>query len=150
MLKMWERKKILFFKIKVESDFNKIDGEKIVIPMSPAVIYNQSPTSSGFFIRDIIVTNKRILIGFLVSFIFINTEKFGNLNFWYDKQTDIKKDNLLKILGSDSVIKEISYHQDKQRGDYIIIKPDFLKLPIYYKIFHKDAKKIYDLAQKNK
>tara|TARA_Y100000310_G_scaffold337781_1_gene425767 strand:- start:1266 stop:1796 length:531 start_codon:yes stop_codon:yes gene_type:complete len=135
--------------IRVNSKFKLIPNEKIIIPMFSCYIVGKSPLSYNYFPRDVIVTNKRILIGFY-TWPFL--ESFGNVNLWYEsvKSPKSKKINkkVIRWMGGDSHIKKIYLNNDKKMGSNIKIELDYAKGIFSLTVYTKNAKKIYEIISK--
>ncbi len=157
-----QKKGKFLFKLNVDSNFEILQGENIIIPLTPCLYIHRSPINYAENIRDIIVTNKRILIGFYTSIppykkkLF--QEIFGVLNFWHPKIQNIplmeknipfigklfRSKIIRRLMVGDFKIKDVFYELDSKRGPGVIMQILLWKIPIYYSIYHPRAREIYD------
>jgi hypothetical protein len=129
-------------------------NEKILMEESPCIIEGTSITSSSRFPRHIIVTNFRIIIGFLNSIPLLfkgkMEEKMGFMNLWQPgigKIPDIRTNNgfldaMGKILGANTRIVDMAYGVNRG-GKFVIVRPRFW-IPMYFTFYHPKADLIYD------
>ena len=155
MLEGWESMKkgnlfTLGKAMEINDSFEKIPGENIVFPLTPCFYSAVQALSFTKTVRDVIVTDKRILIGFHTSIPLLQKETFGNANLWRSDVPEIPKmsSSIAKILGGDSKISKISYEERKEGAE----TAGFLKVSVSsgalwadIDIYHPKAKEICGL-----
>ncbi|MCX6771258.1 MAG: hypothetical protein NTX79_04340 [Candidatus Micrarchaeota archaeon] len=132
---------------KVEPELELAPGEEITYPISAAYI-----RMSGFALgysampRDIIITNKRVAVGFDILGI---REVFGEMNLWQPSLKEIpnmKKENgEIPSLFGNSIVKEAMLSKD---GKAALVTASQAKISILIEIFHPKAKEIVELLGK--
>ena len=143
LVERWEQMKKDMVNVKPE--FEMVKGEKIIVPLSPAYIRSFGLATLKYSARDLVVTNKRILIGFsnVIGF----KETFGEMNFWHPETTEIPKVKsemgfLNDPLGGNTKINTIFLSKN---GESVKIILYWGPLPFLFEIYHPQAKKIYEI-----
>lgn len=128
---------------KVEPDLELVAGEKILYPLAPAYV-RMSAAGYSFMPRDIIITNKRVAMGFDV---FGVKEVFGEINLWQVGMSAIPQTKkkitggVLAPLGSVKV-KEAKLNKS---GKAVLITVNQLGISILIEIFHPKAREICEI-----
>jgi hypothetical protein len=140
------------------AELDLIPDEKVMIEQKLCVIKTISVASQGIIVRNVVVTNFRITIGFLNSLTLftksVEDEKLSLVNIWHPNAENISQknpdkdliDSLAKILGADSKIIDIAYGTDNF-GEYVMVRIDLYLS--YWKIYHPQANHIYAIFSKN-
>lgn len=129
--------------MKINTEFELIPEEKILFPITPVLIHKSRFLGYTMFSRDVIITNKRILIGVLNSVLF--EENFGEFNLWHknysisDSTPSAKE--LTNLLGGNVNIKNITLDKDKK---YVEVQVEFI-FDTKIKIYHPNASEIYGI-----
>jgi hypothetical protein len=140
---MWQFSKIKELGwYKVEPELKLVAGEEIVHPLSPAYL-RMSAAGYSFMPRDIIITNKRVAIGFNVLGA---KEVFGEMNLWRPSMAKIpsvekKYTGILAFLG-DGRVKEAKVGRN---GKAALITVTQAGINILVEIFHPRAQEICKL-----
>ncbi|MCX6777957.1 MAG: hypothetical protein NT157_03655 [Candidatus Micrarchaeota archaeon] len=143
----WEARKegaLLGLKLKVEPEFEKVEGERVLIPLCFCVIRMFGLASMSYEPRDVAVTNKRILIGFVA---FGVRESFGDANLWHPSITNPPKVEskyraISLLLGRDLRIDSIILGKDRESVKIIAF---YKFLPALFEIYHPRAREIYEI-----
>lgn len=137
----WQKK---HFETKIHPKFDLVKGEQIIFPMEKCHIIGKTATSYSEYPREVIVTNKRILVGLRVFGLRV---VFGKSNFWHKDAKDIPSVPT-EILGGNAKIKKIEYGKD-ENGEYVNIIPEkYSAIGARIKIYHPKAKKIFEIFSK--
>lgn len=129
--------------MKINTEFELVPDEKILFPITQVLIYKTRFLGYTMFPRDVIITNKRILIGVLNSVLF--EENFGEFNLWHknysisDSTPSTKE--LTNLLGGNVNIKDIILDKNKK---YVEIQVEFI-FDTKIKIHHPNASEIYKI-----
>jgi hypothetical protein len=137
--------------IKADDSFPLAPGERIVMPLTPCVI---QMSDLSWMTRDVIVTNKRVLVGFLFTPLL---EIFGTRNYWFvgdipELESRYPLINLLS--GGDYSVSRIGAGSQNLVGDFLeLFYGVSLPLgappwPSKVTIYHPRAKEIRDLFAK--
>jgi len=134
-------------KLQVDPSFELVKGEKVIFPMTTCYVRMKSAYTWKYYARDVIVTNKRILLGFLTSLLLVNKETFGQANFWSPglKKVPISSP-MTGFLGGNSRIREISYGSE-DGIPFLRFEVDY-PLPNSITIYHPRSAEIYALFQR--
>jgi hypothetical protein len=136
---------------KTNPDFKLVKGEKIAIPLTAAVIKTKNITSFRIYPRDIIVTNKRILIGFKW---FGMKQTFDEMNLWHPGIGDNPEyEGRLPFgeqLGGNSKIwgvelKEVLDKKGPYDWDSVKLSLKYGPVPISFTIYTPHAKRIHGI-----
>jgi len=131
---------------KVDPELELASGEKITYPVSAAYIKMSGFVGYSVMPRDIIITNKRVAVGFDILGI---REVFGEMNLWQPSLKEIpkmKKENgEISILFGNSVVKEAVLSKD---GKAARITTPRAGINVLIEIFHPKAKEIVELLGK--
>jgi len=118
-----------------------------VFPLTPCYLEVRTPVTRKYYPRDVIITNKRILIGFLTNFLISRKESFGQFNLW---SPDAEKNPLMEapstLLGGNSRIGKIS-SGTSEGEDFLEINIDYA-IPTSIRLFHPKSKDIVKLFNK--
>jgi hypothetical protein len=133
--------------LRIEPSFKTLDGEKQVFPLTPCYLEVRTPVTWKYYPRDVIITNKRILIGFLTNFLISRKESFGQFNLWGpDAEKNLLMEAPSTLLGGNSRIGKISAGTSEGE-DYLEINIDYA-MPTSIKLFHPKSKDIAKLFNK--
>ena len=140
MMEGWNRLKEC---MEINEKFGMIKGEKTVFPLTPCIIVERASFSYKSFPRDVIITNRRIVLGFYLSLLFFKQkETFGTMNIWYIKPKSVPLGEGLGALSGmgERTVKKISSAKDDY-GPFITV--DLETMPASsFKIYHPNAKEI--------
>jgi hypothetical protein len=120
--------------------YTLLPGEKELFQMTP--IYVELGTTHS--VRDVIVTNFRIIGGYTFTYLVGATETFS-VNLWHSDLARLPEYN--DKIGGDAmtgsgVIKEITLGRDESLGDYLRIKSSSMLIG-HYSIYHPESEKIF-------
>jgi hypothetical protein len=161
MLTSWEdmKKQTLYGilpKMQIDESFSLTENEKILFPLTPCFYSGRAPFSSNQTVRDVIVTNKRILLGFHTSFISINKESFGSANLWFSSTPNASAEDLLTKSITSAVsnvkIEEFAYKEAKEGDEAVgFLRLTYKRGPVNVDmdLYHPKSKQIYDYLSKS-
>lgn len=139
-LEKWEYDKKIG-KVKVDENLRVVEGEKVIIGLTPCYVEAYSIGGFRYYPRDIIVTDRRIAVGFFSLF----NESFGKMNIWFSERLNgSESGELLGLLGGDSVassMKIIDTNGKKNLKAEVKHGP----LNITFMIYHPNAERIEKL-----
>lgn len=153
-IKVWEYRK-KNWGLETELGFDKVEGEKVLIPASFSVISLRSFLRVSVFPRTIIVTNKRVLVGVLtlgVKETFVSSVLVSPLSLWHPAIGRIPKTSgkTLSFLRRDAVISEAKFHgvltkQDDKDWDSVEFRIRVGPISETYRIYSPKAREIYNV-----
>ena len=141
-LEKWERNKRTGMVV-VDENLKLVKGEKVVFGITPCYV---EAYLGGFshFPRDIIVTDRRIAIGFTVAALPPIKESFGKMNIWLSESLKENESGELGLLGGDSVASSMKI--DVKDGEKILnVGVKRGPLNASYVIYHPKAEQIEQL-----
>ena len=143
-LEKWEHNKRTGM-VLVDENLKLVKGEKIVFGLTPCYIEGYSV---GFthYPRDIIVTDRRIAIGFTVAALPPIKESFGKMNIWFSERLKENESGELGLLGGDSVPSSVKIN-DKNGEKALDVEIKHGPLSVLYRIYHPKAAQIEELFQ---
>lgn len=139
--------------MKIDTGFQMIPEEKIIFKSIPCFLRLRSGLSFSTTARDVIITNKRILIGFHISIFWYQKESFGEMNLWRSNLANIPTvaftsslGSLTNFLGGNSRINDMAYVEKHEKGGVIGILKLRLSsgmLKSNVELYHPNAQEIF-------
>jgi len=134
--------------VKISGDLKLVKGEKVIFGITPCYI-EASSIGFSYFPRDIIMTDRRIAIGFTEAIFFLPIkESFGMMNIWYSEKLKENESGAMgAVLGGDSVASMVKINE--KDGEKILdVEVKFGPLNTHYRIYHPYAAQIEELYRK--
>jgi hypothetical protein len=120
--------------------------ERILVPLTTC--FGSRAHDYRLSVMDVIVTNRRVALGYDGIFSLYFNVVFGKINYWY-KDVPPKEgfDAIKSLFGGDFRINRLSYEPDDSGGFVALFIPlNGMLFPL--RLWHPRAKEIYDLIPK--
>jgi hypothetical protein len=120
--------------------YKPLPGEKELFQMTPCYV----ELGTTHYVRDVIVTNFRIIGGYTSTYL-VGAKEIFSVNLWHSELAGLPKYN--DKLGGDAVtgsgvIKEISLERDESLGQYLRIKSSSMLIG-HFSIYHPESERIF-------
>lgn len=128
--------------LKVSSSFELIPDEQIIFPMETCTIMMAGPVGFSIFTRDVIVTNRRILLGVLMSVMGPLWRRETFMSLWHPQIRELCEKRSIQV-PSGTKIERVELGKDKMGKKFVKFRiPAIIFLKTNVRIYHPKAGEI--------
>jgi len=132
--------------LRMEADpyFAAVPGEKTAAPMATCFIRVAGPGVRHEYARDVIVTDRRVLIGSLPDVFVFQKETFGQVNLWRAGTASVPKN---ESPFGDLMMKGARIGEEAEggeRSEYVEVELEGM-VPLTYSIYHPESRNVCGL-----